>query len=62
MGACLLHCKRVYDLAAIVGQLGGLFGRDDRDDASGGHFTRVGCEDSVDFFPDLQLGCPQTGS
>ena len=62
MGACLLHCKRVDDLAAVIGQLGGFFGRDDRDDACGGHFARVGGKDPVDFFPYLQLGCSQTCS
>lgn len=61
-GACLFHRKWVDDLAAVVGQLGSLFGRDDRDEARSDYFARVCCEDSVDFFPYLQLGCPQTRS
>jgi hypothetical protein len=52
----LLHRERMDDLAAIVGELGGLVGGDDRDETSGRDLARVGGEDAVDFFPDLELG------
>ena len=51
----LLHRERVHDLGTVVGQLGGLVGRDDGEQARGGHFARVGGEDAVNLLPDLEL-------
>jgi hypothetical protein len=62
IGACLLHCEWVYDLATVVGQLGGFFGRDDRDEPRSRYLARVSRKDSVDFFPYLHLGCTQASS
>ncbi len=52
----LLHRERVHDLAAVVGQLRRLVGRDDGDEARSRDLARVGREDPVDLLPDLQLG------
>ena len=49
----LLHREWVNNLAPIVRQLRGLVRRDDRYQTGGGHFTRVRCEYTIDFFPDL---------
>lgn len=43
------------DFGTVVCQFGGLVGRDDGHEAGRGDFARVGSEDPVDFFPDLEL-------
>lgn len=45
------------DFGSVVGQFGSFLRSDRREESSGGDFARVGGEDSVDFFPDLKLGC-----
>lgn len=56
----LLHGERVDDLGAVVGELSGLVGRDDRNQASRRDLARVGREDTVNLFPYLQLGGLET--
>lgn len=51
----LVHGQVVDNFGAVEGQLGGLGGRDGRDEARRGHLGWVGGEDAVDFLPDLQL-------
>lgn len=58
-GACLLHGKRMDDLAAVVRQFGGLLGGDDRKEARGDNLARVRSEDPIDFLPYLQLRCTE---
>lgn len=57
----LIHGEGVDDLAAIVGELGGLGGRDEGDEPGGGHFAGVCGEYPVDFFPDLELSGAKAG-
>lgn len=46
----------MHDLASVVRQLCCFFWGDDGDETRGGHLARVGGENSVDFFPDLEFG------
>lgn len=51
----LLHCERVDDFAAVVGQLCGLVRGDNGDDPGGGYFSWVGSEDTIDLLPYLKF-------
>jgi hypothetical protein len=56
----LLHGEGVHNFTSIVCQLGCLIGRYDGEKTGRGHFSWVGSEDAVDFFPDLQFGSFKT--
>ena len=58
----LIHGEGVDDLGTIEGQLSSLARGDGVKKASGGHLTRVGSKDTVDFLPDLQLFGTQANS
>lgn len=46
----------VDDFGSVKRQFGGLGGGDAGDESRGGDLGRVGGEDAVYFFPDLELG------
>jgi len=50
----------VDHLAAVEGEFGGFGGRDGVQEACGGDFARIGGEDAVDFFPDLEFAGMKT--
>ncbi len=51
----LLHREGVDDFRAVEGEFCGLGGRHRRQKAGGRYLARIGREDAVDFFPDLEL-------
>ena len=55
----LFHCEGVDDFAAVVGQFRGLVRGDEGQQAGEWGFARVGGEDAVDFFEDVEFagGC-----
>jgi hypothetical protein len=46
----------MHNFTSVVGQLGCFVGGYDGEKAGGRYLAWVGSEDSIDFFPDLQLG------
>ena len=53
----LLHCEGVDDFRTVVGELRRFLGGDNGDESCGGDFARVGSEDTINFFPDLEFVC-----
>lgn len=46
----------MYDFTAVVGEFGGLVGGYDWYKAGCGHFSWIGGENAIDFFPYLEFG------
>ena len=53
----LLHCEGVDHFGTVVGELCGFLGGDNGNESRGRDFARIGSEDTVNFFPDLELVC-----
>jgi len=53
----LLHCEGVDNFRAVVGELRRFLGGDNGNESRGGDFARVGGEDTINFFPDLEFVC-----
>jgi len=53
----LVHGERMDDFGTVVGKLRGFLRGDNGDESGGTDFAGVGGEDTINFFPDLELIC-----